>query len=98
MPSKMVMRLAKRLADEFDIHVDPNTFRRSYAGHQQRKVGTYRWTMVGKVEIVGSVYTATDCANLTNRLIITSDDCGSYEIDVYRPDDLGYNIIERMDG
>lgn len=58
--TKLADKLAKRIKEEFDIDVEP-VIKRTYAGHWQRSMGTWSWSMRGAgVGCVASHYPATE--------------------------------------
>ena len=63
-PTKLALKLARRIEDELGIEVEPH-IHRVYAGYIQRGEGAWSWFMYvrGGVIIVGSQDTATKVLN-----------------------------------
>ena len=61
-PTKLALRLAKRIKEELGIEVEP-IIHRSYAGHIERSCGAWSWWMFrtnkGGIGDIGSQDTAT---------------------------------------
>ena len=59
-PSKLALKLAKRIEEELGIEVEP-IIHRTYAGYIERSCGAWSWWMLGTEGIrdVGSQDTAT---------------------------------------
>lgn len=62
-PGSLSERLSKKILIDTGIHTDPGTFSRTYAGHTQKAMGAFSWTMKakGRLIIVGSRDRASDC-------------------------------------
>jgi hypothetical protein len=58
--SLLADKLARRIKKEFGLEVEP-VIQRTYAGHWQRSMGTWSWSMRGsRVGCVASHYPATE--------------------------------------
>lgn len=55
MASKQVLALAERIKEEFGIVVDPDTFRRTYVGRNQRAAGAITWEIRYGTHHIGSI-------------------------------------------
>lgn len=55
MASQQILALAQRIKDEFGIVVDPESFRRTYAGWNQRAAGAITWEIRFGPHNIGSI-------------------------------------------
>ena len=71
MPSKLILRLCKKIKDEIGFDCDPYTFRRTYAGYWQRGNGAWSWFIMTKKSKItlGSSDPVTKCVNGKYRLV-----------------------------
>ena len=70
-PSKMILRLCKKIKDEIGFDCNPYTFKRTYAGYWQRGLGAWSWSMQTKGGIidVGSADRASECVKRKYKLV-----------------------------
>jgi len=67
--SRLSERLAKKIERELHIQCDPATFRRTYAGRNQKAAGAFLWEMNGvHGGTLGSISPASECVKSTVRL------------------------------
>lgn len=55
MASNAILSLAQRIQEEFGIVVDPESFRRTYAGWNQRAAGAITWEIRYGTNNIGSI-------------------------------------------
>lgn len=70
MASKLIEKLTEKIEKELGIQCDQNTFRRTYAGYWQRRLGAFVWVM-GTIDgyQVGSIERVSDLVNNSVRLV-----------------------------
>lgn len=97
MPSKQVMALTQRIKDEFGIAIDPNTFRRTYAGHWLRAGGAFTWTIntINGLGCVGGFEPIKKYVTKKNKLSISCDGFNEFSLYAYTPNDVGYENIDK---
>lgn len=69
-PSKLILRLCKKIQDDLGYECDEYSFRRTYAGYWQRSLGAWSWYMRTKSGVdIGSMEPVTECVKKKYKLI-----------------------------
>ena len=84
---KIVERLAKKIKEDLDVEVDPETFISIRPRKWHKRMGAWSWSMkVRNTNVcqVGSIYTATECTRRDVKLFRADQHpgCGPHDIDV----------------
>lgn len=85
-PSKLVLQLTEKIEKDIGLHCNPNTFKRTGAGHWQLKSGAYSWSIKTFEEgnhtlDVFSCDTVTECVRRDRKLELVSHNL--YECVIY---------------
>ena len=99
MASPQILALAQRIQDEFGIVVDPDSFRRTYAGRHQRAAGAITWEIrygQHKIGSIGGYEPVRKYITKRNQLVL-QDSTWSIEKELYAiaPGELGYKNPKR---
>lgn len=100
MPSENIIKLAKRLKEEFNLDVHPENFQRTYAGINMVRQGAFLWifnepiTTVNTPSIIGGCEPMSKYIVKRNKLEIQKDRFGEIEVYAYSPKDVGYDRIK----
>lgn len=80
--SRLSEKLSKKILQDTGIYTDPSTFTRTYAGHWQKAMGAFLWTMNVKDGFitVGSCDRASDCVKAGMELSAYDDGFNTIEI------------------
>lgn len=70
--SKLAITLADKIKHDIGLDCDPETFRRTYAGCNQKAGGAWTWAMKKSDtnEEIGSIWRASECIRKNSRLYL----------------------------
>lgn len=83
--SKLIERLAKKIKNDLNIDVDPETFISIRPKKWYKLMGTWSWSMnvrSSDIRHVGSIYTATECTRKNVKLFRVDQHPGCWPNDI----------------